>query len=86
VCFMLSTGEKFSLDRLAFCMNLTRSGLLANVVANFVEATEGTKSGRDAAKRLQEYLIECRNAVSKRGDLATRALRELGGSEIERNH
>jgi hypothetical protein len=83
---MLSTGEKFSLDRLAFCMNLTRSGLLANVVAEFVEAAEGGKSGRDAARRLEAYLIECRNAVSKRGDMARRALEELAESENERNH
>src|SRR5205823_5157867 len=38
VCFMLSEPEKDSVDRLAFCMHLTRSGILANIVAEFVAA------------------------------------------------
>ena len=48
VCFMLSDGEKLSVDRLAFCMNITRSGLLAKIVAEFVTAGAGSKQGREA--------------------------------------
>ena len=77
VCFMLSKNEKFDLDRLAFCIHLTRSGLLAKVVADFVAATEDTKQGRAAAKRLEAYLAECGAAVSKRGAFATKTLREM---------
>ena len=81
VCFMLSDGEKFNLDRLAFCLNLTRSGVLSNIVAEFVTATEGNKEGRQAAKRLEAYLKECRDAVKRRGDFATKSLQELEGSQ-----
>jgi hypothetical protein len=70
VCFMLSDGEKLSVDRLAFCMNITRSGLLAKIVAEFVTAAAGSKQGREAEKKLMAYLAECRKAVKKRGDLA----------------
>ena len=70
VCFMLSDGEKLSVDRLAFCMNITRSGLLANIVAEFVMAAAGSKQGREAEKKLMAYLAGCREAVKKRGDLA----------------
>lgn len=74
VCFMLSDGEKLSVDRLAFSMNITRSGLLARMVADFVAATETSKNGRDAEQRLHAYLVECRGAVKKRGDLAAKAV------------
>ena len=55
------------MDRLAFCMNVTRSGVLANMVARFVTATEATKQGRASEKALAEYLTECRKAVNKGG-------------------
>jgi hypothetical protein len=70
VCFMLSDGEKLSVDRLAFCMNITRSGLLAKIVAEFVTASAGSKQGREAEKQLAAYLTECREAIKKRGELA----------------
>src|SRR4029077_16654380 len=66
VCFMLSEPEKDSVDRLAFCMDLTRSGILANVVVQFVAAAQGSKDGRAAEKALAAYLGECREAVKKR--------------------
>lgn len=71
---MLSEGEKLSVDRLALCMHLTRSGLLANVVARFVAATEGSKEGRAAEQELRAYLGECRKAVIKRGAFADKTL------------
>jgi hypothetical protein len=86
VCFMLSKNEKFELDRLAFCINLTRSGLLAKVVAQFIAATEDTKQGREAAKGLRGYLAECAAAVKKRGTFATKTLREMERQDNERNH
>ena len=67
VCFMLGEGEKAAVDRLAFCINLTRSGLLAKIVTQFIEAAEGSKVGAEAEKALIEYLEECRGAVQKRG-------------------
>src|SRR5271169_3859055 len=67
VCFMVSDGEKLAVDRLAFCLNITRSGLLANIVAEFVAASSGAKSGRKAEKRLRAYLEDCRMAFKKRG-------------------
>ena len=70
VCFMLSNGEKLSVDRLAFCMNITRSGLLAKIVAEFVTAAAGSRQGREAEKKLVAYLTECREAVKKRGAFA----------------
>ncbi|MEP6821385.1 MAG: hypothetical protein ABI946_03450 [Chthoniobacterales bacterium] len=77
---MLSAAEKESVDRLAFCMHLTRSGILANVVAQFVMATEGTKQGRAAEKALAAYLGECRKAVTKRGAFADKTLSETKGN------
>ena len=71
VCFMLGEGEKAAVDRLAFCINLTRSGLLAKVVTQFIEAAEGSEAGTEAEKGLLEYLKECRGAVQRRGELAT---------------
>ena len=78
---MLSEAEREWVDRLAFCMNLTRSGILANVVAQFVTATEQTKKGRAAEKTLGAYLNECRKAVAKRGDLATETLASTKGKK-----
>lgn len=74
VCFMLSDGEKLRMDRLAFCMHITRSGILANIVAEFVEAAQGLKQGREAEKRLLAYLVACRKAVEKRGQFAARVV------------
>jgi hypothetical protein len=67
---MLSDGEKLAVDRLAFCLNITRSGMLAKLVAEFVASTELSKQGRLAEERLFAYLDECRNAVKKRGKMA----------------
>jgi hypothetical protein len=72
VCFMLSDGEKLALDRLAFCQQITRSGLLAQVVADFVVAASGAKPGREAEKRLLAHLVECRKTFKKRGELAAK--------------
>jgi len=77
VCFMLSEGEKRAVDRLAFCIHLTRSGLLANIVTLFVTAAEDSKAGRIAAKELMAYLAECRGAVKKRGAFADETLAEM---------
>ncbi len=74
VCFMLSDGEKLAVDRLAFCLNITRSGLLANVVAEFVAASSGSKPGREAEKRLRAYLEDCRKAFKKRGEFAVKTV------------
>jgi len=79
VCFMLSEAEKEAVDRLAFCMNLTRSGILAKIVADFVRATETSKDGRNAEKQLAVYLTQCRTAVKKRGTLADEALPGMKG-------
>jgi len=78
VCFMLSDGEKFSVDRLGLCMNITRSGILANIVAEFVAAAGGGRKGRGAEKRVLAYLGECRKAVKKRGKWAEEFISELG--------
>ena len=74
VCFMLSDGEKLAVDRLAFCLNITRSGLLANIAAEFVAALPGSKSGREAERRLRAYLEDCRQAFKKRGEFAVKAV------------
>lgn len=72
VCLMLSDGEKVALDRLAFCEQITRSGILAKIVADFVMAAGGSKEGREAEKRLLAYLAECRKGVKKRGEEAAK--------------
>lgn len=74
VCFMLSDGEKLALDRLAFCEQITRSGILAKIATDFVTAAGGTKQGRDAEKRLLAYLAECRKSVKKRGEFAAKCV------------
>lgn len=70
VCFMLSENEKSELDRVAFCLNLTRSGLLASVVAPFIEAVNGGKNGEGAKQSLDAFLEVCRKAMKERGDLS----------------
>lgn len=72
VCFMLSENEKLDLDRLAYCLNLTRSGLLAKIVAPFVDAASGGEFGDEAERDLLAGLSECRAAVKDRGDMAKR--------------
>ena len=79
VCFMLSEPEKDSVDRLAFCMHLTRSGILAGVVVQFVAAAQDTKDGRAAEKALAAYLSECRKAVKKRGSFADKTIASMKG-------
>jgi|CZKV01.1.fsa_nt_gi hypothetical protein len=74
VCFMLSDGEKLALDRLAFCEQITRSGILARIAADFVTAAGGSKTGREAEKRLWAYLDECRKSVKKRGEFAAKCV------------
>jgi len=69
---MLSDGEKLSLDRLAFCMHITRSGILANIVAEFVAAAENSKQNHEAQKRLLTYLSACRAAGKQRGAFAAK--------------
>jgi hypothetical protein len=64
---MLSKGEKLAVDRLAYCINITRSGLLAAIAADFVEAAKGSKESAAAKNRLLAYLDECRESVKKRG-------------------
>jgi len=74
VCFMLSDGEKLAVDRLAFCLNITRSGLLANIVAEFVAASSASRPGRDAERMLRAYLEDCRMAFKKRGAFAVKTV------------
>src|ERR1035441_820648 len=72
VCFMLSKGEKLAVDRLAYCMNITRSGLLAAIASEFVEAAKGSKDGVEAEKQLVAHLAKCRGSLKKRGEEAAK--------------
>lgn len=76
VCFMLSEQEKQAVDRVAFCMHLTRSGILANVVALFVGAAGSGTAGKKSERQLNDYLAECRKAVKKRGAFADKTIKE----------
>ena len=69
---MLSKGEKLSVDRLAYCMNITRSGLLAAIAVDFVESAKGSNEAAAAKKKLLAYLEECRDSVKKRGGEAAK--------------
>ena len=79
VCFMLSDGEKFAVDRLAFCVNLTRSAVLAKIVEAFATAAEPGKGGKKAERDLLDYLGVCREAVKKRGELGTKFIESQKG-------
>jgi hypothetical protein len=81
VCFMLSEVEKEGVDRLAFCLHLTRSGVLAKIVTEFVTAVEDSKAGRNAEKQLTAYLAESRKAVKNRGEFATKTLQKIKGNQ-----
>jgi hypothetical protein len=83
VCFMLSEQEKTAVDRVAFCLNRTRSGALANVAANFFAATKQNKEGRTAEKALLGYLRECREAVKRRGAIADKTIASMKGHNDE---
>jgi hypothetical protein len=77
VCFMLSDEEKQAVDRVAFCVHLTRSGLLAKIVAPFIAATENGGDAKAAEKQLTAYLRECRAAVAKRGAFADKTFESM---------
>lgn len=81
VCFMLSESEKVAVDRLGICMHLTRSGVLARVVTEFVAAVENSPKGREAEKELIAYLAECRKAVKKRGAFADETIASMKGKK-----
>jgi hypothetical protein len=81
VSFMLSDPEKESVDRLAFCMHLTRSGILASVVTLFVTAAGEGSRARKAEKQLAAYVYECRKAVKKRGAFADKTIEAMKGTE-----
>jgi hypothetical protein len=81
VCFMLSEGEKHVVDRLAFCMHLTRSGILARIITKFLTATENSKAARIAEKELSAYLADCRLGVKQRGAFADKTIAEMKGAE-----
>ncbi|HEX5400146.1 MAG TPA: hypothetical protein VFY06_13960 [Verrucomicrobiae bacterium] len=72
VCFMLSRGEKVAVDRLAYCVNITRSGLLSKIAADFVEAAKGGRDGAKAQAQLLAYLDECQKSLKKRGEEAAK--------------
>ena len=74
VCFMLSEAERVDVDRTAFCLNLTRSGFLAKIVATFVDASTGSEKAEAAEMELRSYLDHCRNEVKRRGNLAEKSI------------
>jgi hypothetical protein len=74
VCFMLSEAERVDVDRLAFCLNLTRSGFLAKVIATFVDASGDTDKAKEAEHELRSYLGHCRKEAKRRGDLAAASI------------
>lgn len=69
---MLSKGEKLAVDRLAYCMNITRSGLVSSIMADYLEATKDSKAGRAAEKRLLASLEGCRDSLKQRGEEAAK--------------
>jgi hypothetical protein len=73
---MLSEQEKQAVDRVAFCMHLTRSGILANVAAMFINAAGSGATAKKSEKQLREYLTECRKAIRKRGAFADKTIKE----------
>jgi hypothetical protein len=74
VCFMLSEAERVDVDRLAFCLNLTRSGVLAKIVATFVDASGETEKAKEAEKELRAYLAHCRKEVKVRAAMAAESV------------
>lgn len=64
VCFTLSERERLDLDKLCLSMNITRSGLLSNVVVSFVTAA---MSGGDSSALLP-WLEEATQAHEKYGE------------------
>ena len=67
VCFVLSMGERDAVDRVAFSLNITRSGLLAKMVTSFIGAAQGGETAQIAEDTLAELLTEAKNAVKVRG-------------------
>lgn len=74
VCFMLSEAERVEVDRLAFCLNLTRSGFLAKVVVAFVDAAGDADKAKEAEQELRSYFGHCRKEAKKRGALAAESI------------
>ena len=56
----MSEAERVDVDRLAFCLNLTRSGELATIVARFLDASGEPEKAKGAEKDLRAYLAHCR--------------------------
>ncbi len=57
-----------------FCLNLTRSGVLAKIVATFVDASGETEKAKEAEKELRAYLAHCRKELKMRGALAAESI------------
>jgi hypothetical protein len=83
VCFMVSEQEKMAVDRVAFCVQLTRSGVLARIVSGFIAAANEGSAARDAERKLVRYLGECRKAVKKRGAFADKTIASMKGNTDE---
>ena len=72
---MLSEAERVDVDRLAFCLNLTRLlRVLAKIVATFVDASGEAEKAKEAEKELRAYLAHCRKEVKLRGALASESI------------
>ena len=78
LCFMLSESEKHDVDCLAFCMNITRSGLLAKVVSEFIASAWDEERMKQSEKELLVYLAQCREAAKERRKFAESKLANLG--------
>ena len=51
VCFMVSEREKIAVDRVAFCIQLTRSGVLARIVSEFIAAANEGRAAKEAERK-----------------------------------
>ena len=77
LCFMLSENEKRDVDCLAGCMSITRSGLLAKIVSEFVLAATDTERMEESEEELLAYLAECRKAAKLRWKIMESKLAHL---------
>jgi hypothetical protein len=79
LCFMLSESEKLDVDCLAFCINITRSGLLSKIVSDFILAAKDGEKMKKAEKDLLAYLAECREAAkTERWKMAEQKFSSIG--------
>jgi hypothetical protein len=69
VCFTVTQSEQRVIDALSMCIHLRRSAILTEIVTRFMKAVAEPPRNKSQRNALIDFLEECRDEVSSKGDL-----------------